>query len=257
MYQRFAGLYDIVNGQKDYAAEAGFVANILRSSSTDLQTLLEFGSGTGRHSIAFAKLGISVTGVETSKEMVLKANKWRAGEDQSIRSRLQFIHADAREWSSSSKYDACVALFNVVSYQTTNDDLLAFFANARANLRPGGLLIFDAWHGLGALSGMKTLLQEFQEQDINVIRIITPEHLFRENVCKLHYRFFVSYHVPGGGKPEIETFKEIHPLRFFFVPELRLVTAQTGFELITVGEWMTINPVNSDTWRLYVVARAR
>ena len=35
-----------------------------------------------------------------------------------------------------------ISLFHVMSYQTTNADLLAVFATAAAHLRPGGLFLF-------------------------------------------------------------------------------------------------------------------
>ena len=47
-----------------------------------------------------------------------------------------------------------------MSYQTSNDDLNATFASARANLKQGGVFIFDCWYGPALLDGQAVCADE-------------------------------------------------------------------------------------------------
>ena len=54
-----------------------------------------------------------------------------------------FERGDIRFIRLADKFDAATALFHVISYQTTNEDLLAAFHTARAHLGEKGLFIFE------------------------------------------------------------------------------------------------------------------
>ena len=258
MFHRFASIYDIVNGGKDYDREAAFVSAALQKESIGPRTLLEIGCGTGRHSLAFATLGFDVTGVELSEDMIRIAHNRKIKADPGLRSKLNFYHGDARSLELGRKYDVCVALFNVICYQTTNEDVAALLASVRSHLNPGGLFAFDAWYGPGALThGLVARVEEFRSADWHIIRTISPQHLPNEDIGRLHYRFFVW---PEGSQPDrtkVEMFEECHPMRYFFAPELRLFAAQSGFDICGIQEWMTGEAPKLDSWRIFVVARAQ
>jgi len=64
----------LLRRDKDYAAEAEYVARLIRSSVPTARTILELGSGTGRHGRLLAAMGFDVHGIERSAEMVASAN---------------------------------------------------------------------------------------------------------------------------------------------------------------------------------------
>src|SRR5437868_3558181 len=72
-FQRYSAYYDLLYRDKDYVAEADYIAQILRASRSNVQTLLEFGSGTGRHGRLLAQRGFRVFGVERSETMIKAA----------------------------------------------------------------------------------------------------------------------------------------------------------------------------------------
>ena len=49
VFQRYSAYYDLLYRDKNYAMEAEYVARILRDAASNAKSLLEFGSGTGRH----------------------------------------------------------------------------------------------------------------------------------------------------------------------------------------------------------------
>ena len=72
------------------------------------------------------------------------------GEDRPAVSAV--ISATCARLRLAGTFDAVIALFHVVSYQTTEHDLRATFATAARHLNPGGVLLFDVWHGPAVLA---------------------------------------------------------------------------------------------------------
>ena len=79
--------YDLLYADKDYAAEAQYVASLLErfriTPCSKLQTpnsrILEFGCGTGKHARLLAEMGYEVTGIERSAEMAEEAGSREQG----------------------------------------------------------------------------------------------------------------------------------------------------------------------------------
>src|SRR6266545_4303384 len=69
-FQKYAAYCDLMYRDKDYAAEADYVARMIRSLIPRARTSLEFGSGTGRHGHLLAAMGFEVHGIERSPDMV-------------------------------------------------------------------------------------------------------------------------------------------------------------------------------------------
>src|SRR5262249_23090703 len=69
-FQRYSAFYDLLYGDKDYVAEAEYVARAIHHWNPQARTILELGSGTGRHGRLLAAMGFDVHGIERSPEMV-------------------------------------------------------------------------------------------------------------------------------------------------------------------------------------------
>ena len=72
-FQKYSTYYDLLYRDKDYAAEAEYVARTIRSIVPGARSILELGSGTGRHGRLLAAMGFNVHGIERSAEMVAVA----------------------------------------------------------------------------------------------------------------------------------------------------------------------------------------
>jgi SAM-dependent methyltransferase len=148
VFDRYGHYYDLLYRDKDYEAEVEYVTRALRSAAPKTTTLLEFGSGTGRHGRLFASRGFQVAGVERSKSMAEVAQT-----AQSLTGTGSFncTQGDIATVKLGRAFDAVIALFHVLSYQTTVAEIAQTFANAAAHLNPGGLFLFDVWHGPAVL----------------------------------------------------------------------------------------------------------
>ena len=146
VFADYARYYDLLYRDKDYAAEAEYVAGLIRKFHPPARSILEFGSGTGIHAIHLAKRGYDVTGVDLSPDMVyIASSNVEAPPNPSHltpHASPLFLEGDIREIRLNKRYDAVIALFHVISYQTTNEDVTAAFETARHHLNPGGIFIF-------------------------------------------------------------------------------------------------------------------
>ncbi|MDX6767893.1 MAG: class I SAM-dependent methyltransferase, partial [Elusimicrobiota bacterium] len=144
MFGRSAAVYDLLYADKPYAAEARALDRALRRRRPRGRALLELGCGTGRHALELARRGWRVTGVDRSRGMLARARRRATGAGLPRERRPVFRLGDLRGIRLGRRFDAVVALFHVFSCLRDEAELAAALAAARAHLRRGGTLVFDA-----------------------------------------------------------------------------------------------------------------
>jgi SAM-dependent methyltransferase len=240
----YAAYYDLLYRDKNYTAEAAFVAGRLRAHRPDVRSLLELGCGTGRHAAQLSGLGFATTGVDRSEGMLKKA-RTNAPE-------CHFLAGDIRELSLSRHFDAVISLFHVMSYQNTDEDICATLTCASKHLAPNGLLLFDFWHGPAVLKTPPEIrIKEMADERIAVTRRADPVH--HEQLHIVDVNFTVDIREQCGTRAE--TLHETHSMRYFFLPELERFLTAAGLNLLEAGAWMTGAPANDDAWSVYCIAQ--
>jgi len=248
IFDAYAAYYDLLYRNKDYAGEAAYVDGLIQRHRAGAKTVLELGCGTGSHAFELVKRGYAITGIDRSAAMVDRATSHAA--KVGPRDDLRFAQGDLRDFRANRTFDVVLALFHVMSYQTTNSDLTAAMATAAAHLQPGGLFIFDCWYGPGVLSDLPvTRVHRLHGEGFNVTRIAEPIHHPNKNRVDVHYEILVE-----RGK-EIERIREIHPMRYLFAPEIDLFLAATEMKHITLESWMVGSQPDLRTWNACFVAR--
>jgi SAM-dependent methyltransferase len=251
VFDAYARYYDLLYQQKDYAQEAAFVAAALRRYIPACARVLDLGCGTGRHAAHLAEFGFSVTGVDRSAEMLAVANAHRADLASHISAQLNFVEGDARGIRLGEQFDAVVALFHVVSYQRTDKDVAELLATAHAHLKPGGVFVFDVWHGPAVLNvGPSVRVARFADARTRVLRVAEPCLFPQENVVEVNYEIITEDIATGA----VQTIKEVHPMRYFFAPEVGRFCRDAGFAMHGPWEWLTEREPELDTWSAYYAA---
>ena len=69
----YSDYYDLFYTDKDYAAEAAFVRDIIQRYQPRAHLMLDLGCGSARHAVEFARAGFAVTGVDRSGDMIARA----------------------------------------------------------------------------------------------------------------------------------------------------------------------------------------
>lgn len=251
VFKDYAKYYDLLYRDKDYAKEASFVLGTLSGLGCAPATLLDLGSGTGRHAMAMARRGVSVTGVDRSEVMLSMARSAKAAGLPSGVAQPEFHQGDVRNVRLGRTYDAVTALFHVMSYQITEDDALAAFATAREHLRPGGVFLFDFWYGPGVLTDPPTERNRvLEDEDVHVQRHAFPVLHVNDNIVDVNYTIAIRRKVSG----EESTLRETHRMRYWFLPELRYLLKNVGFTILATGAWMKDSLPELDTWNVHVAA---
>lgn len=255
VFDEYSRYYDLLYADKDYAGEAAFVDTLIRERrGGDSARILELGCGTGRHAYELVKRGHTVHGVDLSSTMLERAQEMAAQVETENADSLSFELGDIRTYRTAACFDAAISLFHVMSYQTSNEDLLAAVGTAAAHLSRGGVFVFDCWYGPTVLTERPEYRERVMENDeISVRRIARPSLFAERDVCEVGYRVTVTD--KAGGAESVMT--EKHAVRYLFTPEVELVLASCGFDLEWSGEFGTGGDLGFDTWNACYVARRR
>lgn len=99
--------------------------------------IADFGAGTGRLALPLSEYGHDLTAIEPSKAMLEQLQaKDRSG-------RLRTFHASLSSYDGPGGHDLALAVFTVIAYILTPQELAASFANAARALTPDGRLLID------------------------------------------------------------------------------------------------------------------
>lgn len=252
VFANYARYYNLLYRDKDYAAEAQFVHQLLQTHAPGTKSLLELGCGTGTHAALLAAEGYEIYGVDLSADMLKQAEKRLLNLQPEVASKLKFSQGDIRTVRLDRKFDAVISLFHVFSYQTTNQDLQAAFETAKTHLKPGGTLIFDCWYGPAVLSDRPTVrVKRLEDEKIIVTRIAEPVLHPNENLVDVNYQVFVKTKDSGV----VEELQETHTMRYLFKPEINDYLENTEIKLITQGEWITDRDAGLNTWNVYFIGK--
>jgi SAM-dependent methyltransferase len=244
VFNDYARYYNLLYRDKDYEVEVTYVTGLIRRFHPSARSILEMGSGTGIHAGLLAEKGFTVHGIERSREMLdqslAMAEKMNSEEGQ-----MTFSPGDIRDIRLNKHFDVIIALFHVISYQTTNEDVVAAFETARHHLKPGGIFIFDTWYGPAVLTQHPEVrIKRIADESIEVTRLAEPVLHPNENRVDVHYHVLVR----DLATQTVSELKETHAMRYFFKPEIERIAVQAEFELLQAEEWLSGKAIGSDTW---------
>jgi len=251
IFQAYAEYYDLLYKDKDYPKEAQFIQQLLQKHAPSAQNILELGSGTGRHAEYLAQQGYSVIGVEKSEDMLSQCYQRQARQDSDVAQKLKFLQGDLRGIQLEEKFDCVLALFHVLSYQTSNIDLISAFESVSINLKPGGIFIFDVWYGPAVLHNKPQVrTKRVEDKNRNIIRIAEPVLHSNENIVDVEYQILVQ----NSFERTYQELRELHRMRYLFKPEVDLFLSHKNMSILDYGEWMTKQSASLNTWNVYFIA---
>jgi len=135
-YEAMAPLYDDFTAHHDYELWLGNLLPKLRGHGLRGRRLLDVGCGTGKSFLPMLARGWEVTACDISPSMVELARA-KAG------AAAQLSVADMRELPVFGEFDLVWALDDAVNYLLSAEELRRALSGMRANMAPGGLLMFD------------------------------------------------------------------------------------------------------------------
>jgi SAM-dependent methyltransferase len=150
-YEAMAPVYDDFTAHHDYELWLGNLLPKLRHHGLSGRRLLDVGCGTGKSFLPMLERGWEVTACDISPAMLALAQA-KAGD--AVRLSVQ----DMRKLPAFGEFDLVWALDDAVNYLLSGEELGQALSGMRANLAPGGLLMFD----VNTLQAYRTFFAEEQ-----------------------------------------------------------------------------------------------
>jgi SAM-dependent methyltransferase len=219
-YEAFAPVYDDFTAHHNYELWLGNLLPIARRHGLRGRRLLDVGCGTGKSFLPMLARGWEVTACDISPSMVELA---RAKADGAVRLSV----ADMRELPEFGEFDLVWALDDAVNYLLSGEELEQALRGMRANLAPGGLLMFD----LNTLQSYRTFFAEEDRRARGGRRLVwrgqgsadTPPGSISEARVEVE---------PGKDGDEVEVEAHVHRQRHFPEAEVRERLEAAGLECL-------------------------
>lgn len=251
-YQSIAELYDLEHTTFD-----GDVDILLNFAQVVGDPILEVGCGSGRLLLPLAESGYQVTGIDTSRPMLDRAETL-VGE-HSLGDRVSLVQADMRraDTVSGGPFGLVIFSLNSLMHLTTPADQRAALEAARRSLDPRGQLIIDVMNPTAAeiahLLGGPHLEGSWKLHDGSTIDKWSHRRATDQSQV-LDTLLWYDRSFPDGTLTRTRT---SFPLRYIHPSELALMLEVSGFiEPIFYGSY-DLDPFEPDSERLFVTAEVQ
>jgi SAM-dependent methyltransferase len=248
---QYSKYYDFVYSRKDYGKECGYLERIFwKYSKHPVRDVLDIACGTGGHAILLAKREYSVVGLDISRSMIEVAReKAKTGH---IPRKPRFRVGDMRRLAAREKYDVCICMFASIGYLHSPQEVRKTFARVWSALRPEGLFVLDYWNGAAVLrTGPSERKRTLKEGSLRIERLSSPIHNVRNHTVAAGIETVVT----REGR-QVERFREVHEVRYFWPDEVRSLLEKSGFTVVSTHPFLKLksSPSTND-WNLTAVAR--
>lgn len=125
-----------LESEADAESEVGWILGHVRPPAAG--RVLDAPCGFGRHSMALARRGFEVTGVDLSETELHRAKERAAAAGLP----LQLVRQDMRDMEFSGEFDLALNLFSSIGFFTDDEDRLLIDRFCTA-LKPGGAFVLD------------------------------------------------------------------------------------------------------------------
>jgi len=225
--EQFSSIYDNLYARRNINEEADNAFKLLGLDSNSDLEVLDFGCGTGSHSLALASKGINVIGFDTSPFMIEKAlNKKVTSKIDKIRFATS-PSFDKCDFCRISKFQGVVSFFNVFNCLSSVEDIINNLRWIKDKMAENAKFLIEVWNGSAVLK--ENPRQKIDESDSKeIIRIITPDTNCIQQTCVLKYQIF---HKVDGKMTETQS---VHKLLFLTPLHYQHIFDLVGFKVISV-----------------------
>jgi SAM-dependent methyltransferase len=253
-FGEYAAVYDLIYQDKNYAAEAQFIAKLITrfgGYSPSMTKVLDLACGTGRHACELASLGYQVEGSDISADMVEIAR------DAIRRCSLPVsIHNQSFQTAHriGKRFEVVLAMFASLGYLTDEDEFSLACKNVRELLIPEGVFIFDVWNGSAVVRDFSPLkVKRVSGGGLDVERVSRTTVDETTRIADVRFEFAVTRQ-----DGSVWNFDERHLVRFFFPAELDELLDKYGFQVLFRCPFLDEGrELSADDWNMTYVARSR
>lgn len=211
--------------------------------------VLEIGAGSARVSMALAKKGHYVQGIDLSAHMLARGQQRLAGHN--LTDYVQLTQADMRDFDLQTQFPLIIAPFNSLAHAYSLQDQDATFTNVIKHLAPGGLFALDLFNP--HFGSMNVLRRETEWQhvgDNSSELFLVQSHDAAQQIIETTY--FLDSVLPDGTlKRKTARLRQRYFTRF----ELERALRQAGFGQLQFFGGFDKQPYTPEAHHLIVLAR--
>jgi SAM-dependent methyltransferase len=244
----YASAYDALYRDKDYDAECALILAAFEMVATEpVRTVIDF----GEHALRFARDGMGVHGIDMSNDMlgVAGAKASAAGLSELI----SFTAGDVAATKVDDVFDAAIMMFAVLCYQSTNVGLLKTLRNVREHLSLGAPFVSDVWYGPAVLQDRPgDRIRRIDESGQTILRTTSTRLDTTAHIADVNFGLWIF----DGDRVCVQS-EETHRMRYLFPQEIKLLLDLSGFELVSLTAFPSLDtPVSDNSWNALVIAKA-
>ena len=241
-YHNLAVSYDRLTNDVDYESTVRFYSDILKREGLHPRTAVDLACGTGSVALLLAQMGLEVTAVDLSEEMLTVAQQ----KAQKLENPPRFICQPLQELRLYKGVDLAVCALDSLDYITEPGDCKEAIRRIYKALNPGGIFIFDVNtpEKLRAMDG-----QVFLDEDEDVYCVWRGEFDQKTNICSYGMDLFQR-----RGAVWERSFEE-HREYAYSASQLKAYLKAAGFTSIAVYADREFAAPGDGEQRIYIKAR--
>lgn len=241
MYNEFAAVYDSLVFDIPYASYAELIREKVLEYGGSLESILDFGVGTGNLTRELIKYSTVYTGIDLSVEMLTIAQ-------QKIQDpHLKLYNCDIRDYISEKPFTLCVSTLDSTNYILDEKELMEVMEKINTLLEEDGLYLFDinSEYKLKDVLGNRSYI--YEKDDI----FYTWDNFYdqKENCVD----FILDFFQEEDGL--YRRFTEYQRERIYSVGEITEFLKRTGFLVLEILDFDTGETIESETQRILFIAK--
>jgi len=211
---------------------------------------LELGVGTGIFAFALAENGITVVGLEQSREMLQEARKKLQQAPPEIARRLLLISGDMSGFQLNQQFRMIYIPSGSFQYLVTRKQQLGCLRSVKTHLHEEGSFVFDVWVGESDTTGTWRRLETVSlPEGGSVTRSLSTRIQESENLIDTVLRFDVQ----NDEGRITDTFYDWSKLAVLTVEDVKFLLAESHFQVETMYSTFTRKPWKPDSKRAIFV----
>jgi len=202
-------------------------------------TVLDLCCGPGRYSMALARRGFDVTGVDVTESLLETASSLARLEEIEV----EWVLSDMKDFIRPDSFDLAISMFTSFGYFDSHDKNMEVLRNVRQSLRPGGRFLLETMGKEVLASIFRPVTVEELEDGSMLIQKHSIQHgwkritnewlIVRED--RVESRFLFSHWI-------------------YSAAEIEGMMLEAGFDMVSVHGDLEGSPYDDSARRLVVLA---
>ena len=248
-YTTVARFYDAENRDK-----TDDLAMFSRLAAQYPGAILDVGCGTGRVLIHLAQKGHAVHGLDNDRAMLARLES-KLQERPRLRERIAYVCADVLRHQFERRFRLALLTYNALMHFREQEQQINLLQRLRGWLAEDGLLVIDLPNAGPAFAAddteSLTLERTFLDEETGHMVMLQSVSLLDRAKQLLHVDWIYD-EIDGDGR--VKRHIAPHQLRYFFLPELRLLLERCGFRIESVYGDTEGGAYHADSERMIVYA---